>query len=252
MLTVLNYLTYSTITKNEAIPQIPMEFPQVDICVLTVYDGLKLSNDIAAIQQYNPNILNLKNYTYLIQSVDYLQLSLFSNLEKICQNSTNTKNRQTANELTLNQILLSCRFQNKECTAKNVSRFHNFNNAACFSFNSGINGPIVKSYKEGEKFELQLEFFAGDLTQQVKYGYLSGFRVIIHNQSVDPFDIRDGYNVPSGRMQSFAISRNFLNYLTLPYNVCIPKNFNNYYQNDLINFIRTLLNKTTYNQYYCQ
>ena len=48
-MTVLNYLTYSTITKYEVIPQTPMEFPQVDICVLPDYDALKLSNDIAGI-----------------------------------------------------------------------------------------------------------------------------------------------------------------------------------------------------------
>ena len=251
-MTVLNYLTYSTITKYEVVTQIPMEFPQVDICLLTVYDGLKLSNYITAIQRYNPSILDLKNYTYLIQSVDYLQLSIFSNLEKVWQNSTNTKNRQIANEFTLNQILISCRFQNKECTAKNFTRIHNCNYGACFSFNSVFNGPIVKSNKEGEKYGLQLELFAGDPTQQVEFGYLTGFRLIIHNQSVDPFAIRDGYNVPAGRQSSFAISRTLLDYLPLPYQDCIPKNFNDYYQNDLINFIQTVMNKTTYNQYYCQ
>ena len=252
VLSVLDYLSYRTISKYELLNEIPMVFPAIDICLLNAYDGIKISNDITDIKSLYPYISNLKSYPYFIQSIDYLKESLKSNLERVWENQSNPKSLQIANEFSLNQILISCRFQNKACFSSNFTYYHNYDFGACYSFNNGLNGPIQSLNRAGEKYGLQVELFAGDPIQQVQYTFLNGFRVIVHNQSFDAFVHEDGQNVPVGRQTSIAIQRNFIHYLPSPYNECIEENFNVYYQNDLIEFIKTVMNKTTYSRKYCQ
>ena len=51
--------------------------------------------------------------------------------------------------------------------------------------------------------------------------YKSGFRVIVHNQSVIPFPDEDGIDVAVGLQTNVAISRTFYNRLPDPYSKCI-------------------------------
>ena len=252
VISVLDYLTFSTMSKYHVINEIPMVFPAVDVCVLNAYDASKVKTDIEKLKSTNPNILNLKSYPYFIQSIDYLSDSLKANLERMWENQSNAESLKKSYEFTLNQLLISCRFQDSACFPDNFTYFHSFEFGACFSFNSGLNSPIQKLNQAGEKYGLQLELFAGDPTQQVQNTYLNGFRIIVHNQSVDSFVLEDGQNIPVGRQFSIAIQRNFISYLPLPYNDCIEENFNDFNQNYLIDFIRTFLNKTTYSKKYCQ
>ena len=252
VLSVLDHLTYSTIIKYNVINEIPMVFPSVDVCVLNAYDANKVSKVIADLKSKDPNITNLKSYPYFIQSVDYLSSSLKANLERFWENQSNPESLKKANEFTLNQILISCRFQNKACFPDNFTYFHSFDFGACYSFNSGLNSPIQITKQAGDKDGLQLELFAGDPTQQIQNTYLNGFRIIVHNQSDDSFVHEDGQNIPVGRQFSISVQRNFINHLPLPYNDCIQDNFGNFYQNDLIEFIKTFMNKTTYSQKFCQ
>ena len=251
-ISVLDYLTYSTISKYHVTNEIPMLFPAVDVCVLNAYDANKVQTEIAKLKSTYPNILDLKRYPYFIQSIDYLSESVKANLESMWENQSNPESRQIANQFTLNQILVSCRFQESACFPDNFTYFHSFEFGACYSFNSGFNSPVKIINQAGEKFGLQLELFAGDPNQQVQNTYLNGFRIIVHNQSVDSFVQEDGQNIPVGRQFSIAIQRNFISYLPLPYNDCIEENFNDFYQNDLIEFIKTSMNKTTYSRKYCQ
>ena len=249
---VLDYLSYPTSIKYNIINEIPMLFPAVDVCVLNAYDANKVITYIEELKSKYPNISNLKSYPFFIQSVDYLSSSLKANLERLWENQLNHESLKKANAFTLNQILISCRFQNKACYPENFTYFHSFDFGACFSFNSGLNSPIQITKQAGEKYGLQLELFAGDPTKQVQNTYLNGFRIIVHNQSVDSFVQEDGQNIPVGRQFSISVQRNFINYLPLPYNDCIEENFNDFYQNDLIAFIKTFMNKTIYSQKYCQ
>ena len=249
---VLDFISYPTISKYELLNEIPMVFPAIDICVLNAYDGIKITDDITEVKSIYPNILSLKSYPYFIQSIDYLKESLKSNFERVWENQSNPESLKKANEFTLNQILISCRFQNKACFPNNFTYYHNFDFGACYRFNDGLNNPIQSLNRAGEKYGLQMELFAGDPSQQVQYTFLNGFRIIVHNQSFDTFVHEDGQNVPVGRQTSIAIQRNFINYLPSPYNECIEENFNDFFQNDLIEFIKTVMNKTTYSRKYCQ
>ena len=249
---VLSYLNYDVISNLEINYENPAKFPSVVICNLNPYDGNYIRKEIKNIAE-NQRIAS-SNKTYFIEKINYLTQKLKSNFEKKWENDTNATYFYG---FFLSQMLISCQFQNKPCFNANFSYYHSFQYGNCYSFNSGTNSAgksieIFDSKQPGEKFGLQLELFIGDPQLQQQYTYLSGIKVIVHNQSYDFFSEEDGVEVATGTNTNIAISRTFLNHLPLPYNDCI-ENLNDYIgkQNKILRLLKNVLNKTIYNQKYC-
>ena len=133
---------------------------------------------------------------------------------------------------TLSEMLISCKYQGKECTAKDFYWYHDYNYGNCYRFNGGdpdqqMESHVFEAYqlkratKRGWRNGLRLELYTGDQQAQQQYTYKTGVRVIVHNQSIIPFPDEDGIDVSVGTQTNIAISRTFMNRLAHPYSKCL-------------------------------
>ena len=133
-------------------------------------------------------------------------------------------------------MLISCQFLKQPCLIKDFEYYHSYEYGSCYSFNSGRNfevkkNEILKSKRAGTKFGLQLELYIGDPKTQQQYTDLSGIKIIVYNQTSDPFP-EEEVDVAPGQQSNMAVSRTFINFLQLPYNDCIDEiNINNFERN---------------------
>ena len=134
------------------------------------------------------------------------------------------------------QILVECEFQGKKCAWNDFYWYHDYNYGNCFRFNGGADlpnqtrhdsefypYPIKKSYKTGWRNGLRLELYTGSQSDQIQFAYKSGFRIIVHNQTVAVFPDQDGIDLPNGVQTNIGISKKFINRLPSPYSNCIDE-----------------------------
>lgn len=116
----------------------------------------------------------------------------------------------------LEEMLLSCEYQGTPCHASDFQPYHDFDYGNCFRFNGEERAR--KSRKTDWQNGLRLELFSG---LDDKYAYKSGFRVVVHNQSIVAFADDDGIDVSTGRQTNVAINRQFDIRLAKPYSSCV-------------------------------
>ena len=251
VISILNYQAYGTLNNYHLIYEVPTQFPAVDICNLNPYDGNIVRNQIENVNQSNH--FSGGNHVYYIEKLNLITQNLKANLEKKWENNNSAKYQSG---FYLYQMLISCQFLNKPCFDTDFSYYHSFEYGSCYSFNSGKDFynkkvEIQKSDQPGRKFGLQLELYIGDPYIQELYTYIRGIKVIVHNQSYDPFP-EEGVDVAPGQQSNIAISRTFINHLPLPYNDCIDEiNEKNSGRNKVLKALKNIMNKTVYSQYYC-
>jgi hypothetical protein len=74
--------------------------------------------------------------------------------------------------------------------------------------------------RTGETNGLRLELFAGS-KEQTLYSFKSGFRVVVHNQSIEPILNKEGIEVSTNKLTNVAVSRTFYEKLSTPSRECI-------------------------------
>jgi hypothetical protein len=74
--------------------------------------------------------------------------------------------------------------------------------------------------KTGPNNGLRLELYTGDY-EQIEYSYKSGFRVVVHNQSIEPILNKEGIDVAANVVTNVAVSRSFYEKFSTPYDECI-------------------------------
>jgi hypothetical protein len=148
-------------------------------------------------------------------------------------------------EFSIDQLLLSCRFQNKKCTMFDFFYNYDFYYGQCFRFNTGkdIHGNdtrIRKSGQVGWRNGLQLELYAGHARLQEKYAAIRGFRILVFNQSnVYPVGQDFGVDVATGMATNIGIRRTFAYHLPAPYSSCVSSDIAqiNWQKNDVLQFM---------------
>ncbi len=160
-------------------------------------------------------------------------------------------------------MLISCRYYDKECNSSDFYYFHDHDYGNCFRFNGGLvneagkknssqSSPIKLAYKAGYENGLRLEMYTGNSELQQKFNYDNGVRVIVHNQSVQPFPSLDGIDVAPGLLTNIAISRTFTNRLQAPYtSQCLDSSNVDWNQNDVLKFLKASFVILDYNQKQC-
>ena len=277
-LCILSYLDYGVITNYEYIYEIPTQFPAVGICNLNPYDGNIIETTMSEIN--NKSIYtNISNQTYFIENLNSITTLFKTYFEKKSENNSMLK---WFNSFWMEQMLISCQFNNHPCFFTDFMYYHNFYYGDCYSFNIGIfsnyssvpyhvfnstnylnipgyyvpfpDGPadIKHSQQAGSDYGLQLELYVGDPVNQIKYTHSSGIRVLIHNQTAEPVPEELGINCNPGVETNIAVSRLFIDHLSLPYNDCIEElNNENFQRNTVFYTLKTKMNKTNYNQAFC-
>ena len=272
---ILSYMSYGVISNYEYIYETPTLFPVVDICNINPYDGNFLAEVIAEMNNKSISSSNVTNY-YYIEDLNTITVNFKTYLEKKNENDSISR---WYSSFWPQQLIISCLFNNEPCYFTDFMYYHNFHYGACFSFNLGmvsnyspINspndyispypgfhapfsyGPVDLKYSQqpGSDYGLQLELFTGDPIDQIKYTYSKGIRVLIRNQSDEPVPEELGFNCLPGVQSNIAVSRMFIDHLSLPYNDCIDElNDENFQRNTVVYTLKTKLNKTTYNQAFC-
>ena len=123
----------------------------------------------------------------------------------------------------LEQILISCTFDDQPCYA---SDFESDDNT--YKFNGGKNStnqqvPFKTSSIAGKETGLKIELFSGLPDDDYDYGELNkydGYHVVVHNNTVDP-RFHDGLDISPGFASNLVVSRTFSSKLPMPYNECI-------------------------------
>lgn len=137
-----NYLTYQAIslyyqykvsTTISVIQELP-RFPVVQFCNLNSFDYLRVSDEIEdLLNEFNTSSYeHLSSIVYVQDVNSYLKTSLIAkylkNLSSLFDMSFN-----------IDQMLISCWFNNKPCSSVDFLPFYDFNLGQCWRFNQGKN-----------------------------------------------------------------------------------------------------------------
>ena len=182
---VSEYLSFEVTTKIRTVFETPTLFPKITICN---------KNAITTKYAYD-EILNLKNVSNL--SMNYTKISHY-----------------------LNDILLLCKFNNRNCSTDDFITILDNDYGKCYVFNSGFNSKShgitsKQSYIAGSKFGLKLVFYVNYYEKNFHYPPLIGMNIRIGNSSYMEFS--DGFDVSSGFVTNLVIERKFQTMLPKPY-----------------------------------
>jgi hypothetical protein len=172
----------------------------------------------ANIDQFNPNYTSRE---YVVAVRRYLRNNLINKY-------LDDMKQLFYKSYSIEQMLLSCSFQNKKCYMDEFMYYYDFTYGLCFRFNVGksANGkdlPIKKSGQVGHRNGLQLELYAGHAKFQDEYSIKRGFRVLVFNRSVlYPVADEIGIDLATGQETSIGIRRIFINHLPAPFSNCLP------------------------------
>jgi hypothetical protein len=213
----------------------------VAFCNLNHFDYIYSKNEIdnitndGVIDQYNPNFTA---NDYAVNIGRYLRYNFIKNFLK-------NLNQLYNKDFTIDQILLSCTFQSKNCSMEDFMSHYDFMYGLCYRFNMGktLQGkdlPIKTSGEVGWMHGLQLELYAGNSEIQDKYAIKRGFRLLVFNKStVYPIAADIGVDVSTGHETNIGIRRTFTNHLPAPYSDCMPIDISkiDWNQNEVLSFM---------------
>jgi hypothetical protein len=254
-LTLIYYQRHQVITKYSLINEAPAIYPAVSICNLNPFDGYLAQDPIDDL--LNERNFSINNYKLVIDYLDSVTNQFKSTFQARAANETFNL---YLNGFYLSQMLLSCKFQGQPCSQQDFSYFYDYNYGNCYRFNGGgtdesnNNQPVrlKKTKTSGWMNGLRLEMYTGDRVLQQQFTFKTGIRVIVHNQSVQPFPLEDGIDVSTGEQTNIAVSRTFIEHLGEPYNDCIDKLDQSAQQrNSLVESLQSDFNLTYYDQKYC-
>ncbi len=213
----------------------------VAFCNLNHFDFNYADEDISSFA--NDGTINQSNPEYTAN--DYTKAVNDYFRSKMLKKYLNDTFQLLYKDFFIDQMLVSCRFQNKKCAIEDFLYQYDLYYGLCYRFNAGkdIQGNdtrIRKSGKVGWRNGLQLELYAGQAKVQEKYAATRGFRILIFNQSnVYPLIEEIGVDVATGMATNIGIRRTFIFHLPAPYNDCLPTNISqiDWSKNDVLQFM---------------
>jgi hypothetical protein len=191
-----NYLTFESKTTIREINEVKSKFPTVVICNRNTF-----TNEFSF--KYLKNFsLNL-NQSFKSQN-DFLYKAYASYLNKI-----EHKNEIKLIDYEIDDVLLTCEFNQEECDGSYFKTFYHNIYRNCYMFNSDSS---LDSFASDKERGLTIELFAGVYDQLEKYSISKGLAVIIVNNTISNATNMGGLFVSTGKFE-----------------ICVGINFNNYY-----------------------
>ena len=218
-----SFFKYETITAIDDILEIPTQFPTVSICQLNLFKS-KYAQQILNKTLSENNFYELANKSY---KYDFVRRLLMQNVLfqiNVMGESFGIEQRKNLS-LTLEDMLISCNFGFRDCSAKDFDWFYDSKYGNCFKFNGGQNSSghksnILNSMEAGETFGLKVKLFIGNDDSKVESCLTSGIHVFIHNHTVKPQSHFDGINIASGAETNIIVNRVFDSQLGYPFGDC--------------------------------
>lgn len=223
VLCFLNFFSYGTNTNFQVVQESPSDFPAVTFCNLNPFDlateywpGLyvfnKLTeNKICPVVSVNGNeigITKIEEAASALKSYVMTDKSLnFTDLKRL--------------GFSWETMVISCFFNNEECTVDHFHWFRDQEFGNCYTFNSpDIFPESKKTSKTGPSSGLLMELFVGAPSSQDMYTIKRGVKVAIHERGMIPLIKEQGINVATNTAVDIGISRTKISKLGPPYSDC--------------------------------
>ena len=223
---VLSYLAYDIVTTITVRSETPAKLPRIIVCnsnALTTDTGIAFATQVFA--QYGITVYN--NYIHyqnsgapasqLITKGNILvprTMVLSASRDPLLSDAF----RQSLG-LTMRDMLLSCTFNDAECTAENFDWLYDSYYGNCFQFNASANGPISQS---GKFSGLSMELFAGETKAVQQMAMDSGVHVFIVNETVTINPFSQAAFGSAGKETSVFIDKQRVKKMETPYGECTP------------------------------
>lgn len=131
---------------------------------------------------------------------------------------------QPKTNYTLDDILIDCMFDGRQCSANSFTQFHDLYYGLCYRFNEQ---GLLSVKRPGKINSFQVYLFVGLVDDYFELGSTTiGAHVYIHNHSCLP-SANEGVDVSTGFKANIILKQIFTKRLTKPYNDCedSPKYF---------------------------
>jgi hypothetical protein len=215
---IIDFLSYDVTTKIRVYSEFSSEFPVITICNINPFTK-------------NASLQLLKQ-CYLREngSISEDQINL-NDLDSVYEPFRCTakdpafgdENRKKLGP-DMSEMLLSCKFINRDCTAKNFSWIYLVNYGNCFRFNSGFDADgneiaIKKVYREGDWSALEITLFIFDQPYVTAIKNL-GTVIFIENRSYTQSPFQNGINLKPGSLTDLSINKKLTERLPDPFSEC--------------------------------
>ena len=170
MISVINFLSYETVTNFRSIKETKSDFPAVTICNLNAVDVGTNTN----VGKYIDKVLQLNSISPTINPTDnQTAIDLINEASAILKASIIADNDLNASNLTREQLsftldtmLISCYFNDIKCSVDDFYLYQTFEYGNCYTFNglknsSGNTVSVKQTAKFGPGTGLTIELFAG-------------------------------------------------------------------------------------------
>lgn len=241
----LKYYKYESVTSLKIVQETPTNFPVVSFCNLKAFSRVSPKKEFK-------NIFG-KNNEHLDDSLYGDDIFEFFNdetemIESNILHLNDSDDFRRSLGFQLKDMLLTCYFNWKKCTAKDFQTFFHPFFGNCFSFNN--DKRIKQASLQGPHYGLSMELFVGDPKIQVKHDLGDGIILTIHNQSKIPHLNSDRILVSTGTETDLKINRHFISKLGPPYSKCLKRGKKPDINSEFFDYIVYSL-KLNYSQQYC-
>jgi hypothetical protein len=242
----VSYFKYNTAVQFKTFVDSPAEFPAVTICNLNPINGddngtIEYIENMEAVYNVSSTVTLSGNDSLAIEEVLDVKTK-FRYYVTADKNLTDAEREKLG--FTLETMLISCFFNDVQCSTADFQWFYSHEYGNCYMFNSNINGnnTLKSTSKTGMSNGLRLELFVGipgDTYNQDILTVSRGAYVAIHNNTRYPEVRYEGITVATGKATNIGIKRTYHYNLDSPYSDCrknvsvILDNDSDYYRNTL-------------------
>jgi hypothetical protein len=216
ILSFMEYSEYNVITTVRIINEIPTDFAQIKICNLNPYTTNYSYQMLQSISSRDITNYTLSNMTR-IQTLKTKAMYYFGS------SNFSEANRKKLS-YSLNDMLISCKFNNLDCNENDYERTYSPYFGNCFTFNSGRNSkgeklPKLKNMVDGSFHGLNLVLYVGIPDYFRGFYEYFGVKIFVSNSSLKSM-FENEISVTTGAETSVILQRTFLNQLPYPYSNC--------------------------------
>lgn len=215
---ILSYFEYEVIKNIEIIDEIPSLFPTITICSINPY--LTKESEIL-IDRLVGSGRNSSSISGDSLALTYMKIK--SNLAANLKTPNVTDEQRRSLGFDLDQVMISCVFSFRDCTAKDFVRTYDYLFGNCYRFNTKMNNNSSRLRyvtKQGKNNGIKLELFIPISSGKYDYDASYGAHVYISNDSVIP-NFFEGFDISTGLQTNVVVSRFFTKKEPYPYSECV-------------------------------
>jgi hypothetical protein len=245
---ISNFLMYEVSSKVKLNRQVPAQFPAVTFCPVDIFSteyGKNFAKSVLAKNGISFDALPPDFQIIYQNQLTYILSVNAYNLPEVEREKLG---------FSLDELLISCSFNQEPCTSRNFTKHYNIFHGNCFRFNMNqdADGNVsqVKVQSNPEALNaLSIKLFVPFDSEFNSVNDRDGILLNVHNQTIIP-QITEGTAIRTGTSSRVQVKRKFIHQLPEPYNNC--KQVDKMDEIDKTELIKLTLSKnTTYRQRDC-